>query len=139
MPVAERGRGGRPSRYDVAKCRAWRTAHQDHGVADAPGGLFKERARRELAQALLVEQTYAVRAKTLLPAEEVERVWSAEQTAVRAMLLALPQAYADRLCRAATQDGVAGAEHAIRQMVDEVLTELAVRPTRKSRRRPKAC
>ena len=132
MPVAKRGRGGRSSLYSPEACLAWLEA-RNAVASDAPVDLARERARKERAQALLAEQTYAVRAGKLLPAEQVEQVWSAEQAAVRAKLLALPQAYADRLARAVITGGVSAAEQAIRQMVDEVLTELATQPQRAGR------
>jgi phage terminase Nu1 subunit (DNA packaging protein) len=134
MPVAAVGRGGRPSQYDEAACRAWLEARQPE--TDAPVDVARERARKEHAQALLVEQMYAIRARTLLPVEEVELAWSAEQAAVRAKLLALPQAYADRVARAVTKHGLAGAEAVIRAMVDEALNELAAlaRPAKAKRK-----
>lgn len=137
LPIAHRGRRGKPSLYDEAACRAWLEARETASDG-APVDLARERARKERAQALLTEQTYATRAETLLPAEDVDRLWSTELTAVRAKLLALPQGYADRLARAVTLRGVAGAEAAIKDMVDEALTEFAAgptaRPPRKRRR-----
>jgi phage terminase Nu1 subunit (DNA packaging protein) len=128
LPVAVRGRGGRGSQYDEAACRAWKQVRDETAAGDEPVDLVRERARLARAQAVLAEQKYAVNARQLLPADEVERAWSAEQAAVRAKLLALPQAFADRLHRAAVKKGVAGADAAIREMVDEVLSELAVMP-----------
>ena len=128
LPVARRGRRGKPSLYDEAACRAWHDARETAAADEGPVDLVRERARKERAQAMLAEQAYASRAKILLPADEVERLWTAELMAARAKLLSLPHAYADRLARAATRRGVAGAEDLIRQMVEEVLAELAEGP-----------
>lgn len=125
--MARRGRGGRPSLYDVEKCRAWLKAREAPGLGETPGGLFKERARRELAQALLAEQTFEMRARLLLPAEEVERTWAAEIRAVRALLLSWKTTLADRFHRAAVLNGVDGVAQEVEAAVREVLTQLAER------------
>lgn len=134
LPTARRGRRGKPSLYNEAACRAWLEAREQAAESD-PIDVARERARKERAQARLAEQTYAARAKTLLPADEVDRLWTTELMAARAKFLALPQAYADRLARAVTLRGVAGAEAAIRDMVEEVLRELAAGPDAKPHRR----
>lgn len=126
LPIAERGRRGRPSRYSETGVRAWLQAREELAKA-APGAVdfMASRARKELAQAALAEQTLQIRARTLLPLSEVERLWLAEVAAMRAVLLAAPTTYADRVCRAATLDGVAGVEREIRSVVHEALRELA--------------
>lgn len=126
MPVAERGRGGRPSKFDLEQCREWsesrRAAESDDLTAV---DLIRERARKERAQAALAEQLYATRQKDLLPRADVEKAWSAEVAAVRSILLAMPQKYADRVHRAGTRNSVAGVEDMLKQMAHEVLRELA--------------
>lgn len=125
LPVAVRGRGGRPSRYDEAQARAWlqqrAEAAQKSGLVD----VARERSRKERAQAVLAEQTYQMRQRELLPRAEVERVWSSEVAAVRTKLLAIPQAYADRAHRAATLEGVIGVEQVLRDAVVDALRELS--------------
>lgn len=85
----------------------------------------QERARKERAQAELAEQTFQVRARSLLPAEEVARLWGAEVTGVRSVILSSYTTHADRVHRAATLDGLAGVEQALKELAYEVLRELA--------------
>lgn len=122
LPVEKRGRGGRASLYDVAKARAWKDAHEA-AQAEAPD-LMVSRARKELAQAIEAEQRVAIRAKTLVHVDEVERAWSAHVAGVRARLLSIPTALSDRLARAAAIDGVAGIEKILQETMYQVLTEL---------------
>lgn len=134
LPVATRGRGGRPSLYDEATVRAWLLA-RDEAVQQAPD-LMVSRARKELAQAVEAEQRVAIRAHQLIAIEEVDRIWSAQVAAIRARLLAWPTALADRLHRVATLEGAAGVERVLQEIVYEALRELAttaaaVKPRRK--------
>lgn len=125
MPIAKRGSGGRPSLYSEPKVRAW---HEHREKAAQNGGdvdLVRERARKERAQAILAEQTVAIRAKELVPSDEIEKVWLAHVTAVRAKLLAWPATLSDRLHRARIRDGAAGIEQVLKIAVDEALTELS--------------
>lgn len=126
MPIAERGGRGRPSRYREVEVRAWLLAREQ--AAQAPGApmdLARERARKEHWQSLLSEQTHQMRQRDLLPAAEVEQVWAAEIAAVRSLILASYTMHADRVHRAATLEGVAGVERALRDIAYEVLRELA--------------
>lgn len=126
LPVARRGRGGRPSLYDAKSVRAW-VARRETTANGEP--VARERDRRDRAQALLAEQLHDLRARRLLPVEEVERVWVAEVAAVRAIILASYTTHADRVHRAATLDGLAGVERELKALAYEVLRELA-RPDR---------
>lgn len=130
MPVAKRGRGGRSSLFNLEACQAWRDA-REHLAADQPVDLPRERARKERAQALLAEQLYAVRSGKLLPAEDVERIWMAEVRSVRSAILASYTASADRVYRAATTDGLAGVERALKAIAHDVLRELADGPKKR--------
>jgi len=123
LPVAVRGRGGRASLYNVADCERWIA---DHTAPTASGGLdvAQERAKRERAQAKLAEQAYQIKARTLLPAAEVDKAWTAIATAIRAKLVAVPQAYTDRIMRAAL-GGRDAMHRALDLLVDEVLGELS--------------
>jgi phage terminase Nu1 subunit (DNA packaging protein) len=125
LPVAQRGRKGKPSLYDEPAARAWLQARDE--AAKGPEGvdLVAARARKEHWQAMLAEQTHQVRAAKLLPAEDVARVWGAEVAAVRTRLLAMPQTLAARLHRAGALHGEAGVERALHDAVREVLVELA--------------
>jgi phage terminase Nu1 subunit (DNA packaging protein) len=131
MPVAEGGRRGVPSLYDLDLVRAWRQA-RDAAADDAADGEATTRlsweaarARKDEAQAKLAEQMYLVRAGKLLPQEDVERVWARIVSAVRTRLLQMPVTYADRLHRTAQLDGVKSVERLLEEAVHEVLRELA--------------
>lgn len=125
FPIAKRGRRGVASMYRESDGRAWLQAREDAARTAKPIDVAQERARKERAQAELTEQTFQTRAKNLLPRDEVEAAWGAEQKAVRTKLLALPTAYADRVHRAAVLDGVDGVEDALKEAVYDVLRELA--------------
>lgn len=130
LPIAQRGRKGKPSLYSVTDVKAWITAREEQ--ANGPAGPLdpvQERAKKERWQALLAEQTFKARERELLPRLEVEKIWGAEVTAVRARLLVIPTSLSDRLHRAATTDGVAGVERVLHDAIRETLRELA-NPTR---------
>lgn len=129
LPVATRGRRGKPSRYREVVVRAW--LQQREEAAKQPGSAFdlvKERSRRERAQAVLAEQAFSMRARDLLPREEVERAWAAEVAAVRAKLLAWPMTLADQVHRAAVLEGLPGVERVLHEAVRQALRELAEPP-----------
>jgi len=136
LPVAKRGRGGRPSKYDEAAVRAWIEVREEAARSNAPD-LMASRARKELAQAVEAEQRVAIRAGKLIPIEEVDRIWSGQVAAVRARLLAWPTALADRLHRVAALEGAAGVERVLQEIVYDALRELAagVKPPRPRRKR----
>lgn len=129
LPVAERGRRGKPSLYKLEDVQAWISA-RDETAAGKTGDLdpIQEKARRDHWQAVLAEQTYQVRRRELLPASEVEKIWGSEVAAIRAKLLALPVTFADRLHRAATLEGLAGVERVLQAAVRDVLRQLAAGP-----------
>lgn len=125
MPVARRGRGGRPSLYDPAKCLEWKDA-RDQVAGLTPANLVaQERARRERAQAMLAEQMLAMRAGKLVDIDEVTRRWAAEIAGARAVILQSYTVAADRVFAAAQQDGLAGVERELKALAHEVLRELA--------------
>lgn len=125
LPIAERGRKGRPSRYDEAAVRAWLAAREERAQTGQALDLVQERAQKEHWQALLAEQTFKVRERKLLDADDVAKTWGGVVAAIRAKLLAVPTSYADRVHRATTLEGLAGAEHVLRDAVYDVLRELA--------------
>jgi phage terminase Nu1 subunit (DNA packaging protein) len=138
LPVAKRGRKGKPSLYREEAVQAWLFARDQAAKSpDAPLDLAQERAKKERWQGFLAEQTFKVRDRQLIPAAEVEKVWLAEVTAVRAVILASYTADADRVFRAGTLEGVAGVERELKDLAERVLRELAdpVRPTGSTRRR----
>jgi phage terminase Nu1 subunit (DNA packaging protein) len=125
LPVAVRGRGGRASRFNVAAVQQFMKNRRSAGANGPAVNVAHERARKERAQARLAEQVHALRERELLPAQEVEKVWSAHVAAVRAKLLAWPSTLTDRLARAFTLDGIAGLERELNEAVRDVLRELA--------------
>jgi phage terminase Nu1 subunit (DNA packaging protein) len=136
LPVAKRGRGGRPSLYDEAAVRAWLTTREETARQQAPD-FTASRARKELAQAIEAEQRVAIRASKLIPIEDVDRLWSGQVAAIRARLLAWPTALADRIHRVAALEGAAGVEQLLQEIVYDALRELAAgaAPTRRRRTR----
>lgn len=125
-PIARRGRRGVPDHYDIGVVRAWRVSVESKpsdnaGVVD----LARERSRKERAQALLAEQKYAERAGQLLEAEDVRVTWAGHVVAVRAKLLAIPQALTARVCRAYTTGGEIAVERVLEDAMHEALEELA--------------
>lgn len=125
MPIAERGRKGKPSLYREADVRGWLEAREAAAKTSGLVDVAQERARKERAQAELAEQTYQARARELLPAADVEKAWNAEVQAVRAAILATYTTQADRLHRVAVLDGVAGVEAELKAMAHELLRELS--------------
>lgn len=125
LPVADRGRGGRPSLYDPAAAQQWLAARNAAAQKGEATDLLRERARRERAQALLAEQALEIRRRDLLPRDEVEKSWAAEVAAVRTLLLAMPTTLAEQVCRVAMTEGIAGVEELLQNAVHDVLRELA--------------
>lgn len=138
MPVAKRGRGGRPSMFDLAVCTAWKEAREQLPADDGgPVDLTRERARKERAQALLAEQLYAVRSGKLVSTADVEKAWQAEIAAARSVILSSYTTAADKVFRAATTDGLAGVERELKAIAYGVLRELsdgAKAPKKKKRK-----
>lgn len=126
LPIAVRGRGGRPNQYDLELCRAWKDA-RDQAAADQDGpvDLARERARKDRAQALLAEQLYAVRAGKLLDAQAVQRAWAKEYAAIKTILIASYTSAADRVHRASTLDGLPGVEREMKAVAFAALREIS--------------
>jgi len=90
MPIAERGRKGKPSRYSQAVVSTWLTAREKAAQNGGALNLVQERANKERWQASLAEQTYAARAGELVNAREVEGRLVEMITRCRTKLLGLP-------------------------------------------------
>lgn len=125
MPVFERGRKGKPSTYSETAVRAWLTEREARAKASGLVDVAQERARKERAQAQLAEQMHAQRAGKLLSVDEVTKIWAAEVTAIRAILLASYTNSADRVFRAATMEGLPGVEREMKSVAYEALRKLA--------------
>jgi len=130
LPIAKRGRKGKPSLYDETASRHWlaeREAAAQEAAAQAggPSDVARERASKEHWQAMLAQQAHAARAGELVLAADVAREWANHIAAVRTKLLAWPATLADRLHRAGTLKGVAGVEQVLSEAVRDTLRELA--------------
>lgn len=123
MPVAKLGRGGESSLFDLEAVLGWK-GDRDEAARAQSSALKAARGRKELAQAIEAEQRVAIRARTLIPVDEVDRVWSSQVAALRARLLAMPTALADQLHRIASVEGATGIEAALETAVREALREL---------------
>ena len=152
LPVAVRGKGRRPSKYEESSVRRWVAAHKHdtdssaHTDSQTPN-LTVARARKELAQAVEAEQRVALRAGKLIPIEEVDKLWSHQVAAIRTRLLIWPTALADRIHRVAALEGPAGVERVLLAAAHDALRELAgvaapkphkPRPRRKATKRTAA-
>ena len=125
LPIFARGRGGRASLYSERAVREWleaRNAATEKGDELSPS---QEKARRDHWQAILAEETVLARRKLMLPAADIEKLWAAEVTAVRARLIAIPTTWADRIHRAGNTDGVRGVERVLREAIHNALRELS--------------
>ena len=129
MPIAERGsdgRGGRGHghRYRDADARAWLAARQSNGEGSVVD-LTAARTRKELALADVSELKAGEMRAELLPREEVESAWRAENSAVRALLLSWSMTISDSVYHTAISDGLPAVEREHGRAVHEVLSELS--------------
>lgn len=125
LPVAERGRKGKPSKYSEIKARTWLAARDTAAKASGATDVARERARKERAQAVLAEQLAASRGRVLLPADEVEKAVAARVAAARTLALSWKSALVPTLARAFTLDGEAGMETVFDDAVRRFLYELS--------------
>ena len=130
LPVARRGKGGRPSLYHVRDCVTWVLARELHArapqqVGDATGlqpqlehALLERRKREE------IELKLQVRRGELVEIAAVRAEYADIATTVKARLRAIPTAVADQMIAAAAVGPVA-----VRQLlaarIDQALRELA--------------
>jgi phage terminase Nu1 subunit (DNA packaging protein) len=133
MPIAKRGSKGRASLYSAIEVTQWKDARDEAAETGAILNPIQERARRERAQAILAEQTVAIRARELVPRAEVEKVWGAEVSAVRAVLRSWPTTVADKLYREATLNGLLGVEATLESAVHDLLIEFSTPPQENKR------
>ncbi len=125
MPIAKRGRKGRPSLYRLADVRAWHEAREAAAKTGAGVDVAAARASKETWQGKLAEQSYLVRSRELLPRADVEKAWSLEIAAVRTIIMSAYTTNTDRVFRAATLEGRAGVERELQAIADAALLELA--------------
>lgn len=135
MPVYDKGGSGRQSRYDLAAVIDWqvdRRVRQARESGSGAGGggpvdLALERAKLTRAMTVRALLEVGLKRRELLPASEVRQVFGACVHAVRAGLLAMPQAIAEQ-CTVAAVDGPAAVEGIIKRQVYDVLRGLAQWP-----------
>jgi phage terminase Nu1 subunit (DNA packaging protein) len=142
MPVREPGRKGKPSLYSEADVRAWLEAREE-AARNGTGGLnpLQQRARKDLAQAMLAEQTLEERAGNLLRRDDVEKSRAAEIAGVRSKILSWPMTIAPALHREAALHGRVGVERVLQHAVEELLRDLAEpepKPPKKKARKKKS-
>lgn len=139
LPVAKPGRRGTASLFKLAAVQEWRRDRDQAARQNGTVDLTRERARKERAQALVAEQTLAIRAGDLIPRVEVEETWTAEIAAVRSKLISWAATLSDRVYRAAELEGVAGVEKTIEAAVEELLGELSEgkHDRKRAKRKPK--
>lgn len=125
LPVAVLGRGGRPSLFSLKAGQAFKAAREDHQKKAGLVDVAQERARRERAQAELIEQTHAVRAGKLLAAEELWPRLSGRIAAARTKLLAIPTGFAAQIAQAFNLEGQDGIERVVRMAIEDALAELS--------------
>jgi len=111
--------------FDPTACRAWADARAVTAVSGVGLDLVQERAKRERAQARLAEQTLAIRARTLIPQDEVDRAWASEVAAVKQILLSAESTHTDRICRSYELAGPEVVRREIRAMHREALMQFA--------------
>lgn len=127
MPIAIHGGPGRPSYYDEVKVKEWldrRAAAAQSATGDRLDG-NRARAERDLWQARLAEQRHQLLSGELLRADDVEKAWTAELTALRAAILNSIPSAAERLHRASSLHGIDGVEAELKTITLELLRELS--------------
>ena len=130
MPVADRGGRGRESKFDLAAVVAWRvstqvqSATQRTGDDGEPIDLSLERAKLARAQTERTLQDVSTKSKELLPVDEVRQVVGTAFHAVKAAVMALPKALAER-CVEGSREGVAVVHAILETAAHDCLRSLA--------------
>jgi phage terminase Nu1 subunit (DNA packaging protein) len=127
LPVAERGSGGRASKYALPAVIRWYVAHERAKYERETGtlNLDDERARQARAQTRKTELEIRRREGELVAVAEVTALWSELLGTLRATLLALPAALAAPLDATAKDSGPRAVEALLRDRMTSALHELA--------------
>lgn len=125
MPVAERGRKGKASLYSEAEAKNWLAERDKAARENGTFDLARERARKERAQAILAEQTVAIRAGDLVPVDQISKTLTAGFGAFRAKVLAWQATMSDALYRESKINGLQGVQRAIKDAAEELLLDLS--------------
>jgi phage terminase Nu1 subunit (DNA packaging protein) len=117
LPVAVRGGAGVPSEYDSGPCIAWHTQRELAKVqTESP------RDRLARLQADEIEIRMQEKRGTLVPADQIEPMWSGMVSAARAFLRSEVNRVAQLL---QTTDGVEAKRDLLSDTFDEFLTKLS--------------
>jgi phage terminase Nu1 subunit (DNA packaging protein) len=126
MPVAKSGGSGVQAFYLPSACVAWRIAAIEAKYAGMEGlNPVAERARKDRAQAEILEQTKAQRERKLVLRADVELEIGKRIGPARALWLALPRSVAPECAQVAARGGPEAVERLLRERVNEMLTNLA--------------
>ncbi len=127
LPVAVRGRGGKPSLYPVPQCVQWVLKRELAANGPAAGGNLspqQERAQLDRVRREKLELEMQVDRSELLPADQVDREFADISNAVKARMRRIPDAIADRVIAQAAR-GPAAVKALLLAEIDDALRELA--------------
>jgi phage terminase Nu1 subunit (DNA packaging protein) len=130
LPVAVRAGRGRESQYDVRTVIGWvRARDADHferhlAAATQESAAEQARRRRLAALAKTAEFDLAVKRGRYLPVSDIVRTWTNICAAIRARVLAIPRAVAERVVVEA-RTGPAAVDALLTAEVRDALRELA--------------
>ncbi len=120
MPVAERGKQGKPSLYDLEDCRAWLNENIKAGSED----MSAAKLRKLQAEASLAELELQRERSELVEIEEVAEQVADAFSRVRSKLLTIPTKTSGLVYALQTQREVqAVLDEAIREVLLELSTE----------------
>jgi phage terminase Nu1 subunit (DNA packaging protein) len=124
LPVVKATAKGLANEYDTAQVINWLLSRYDPGSnqGSESGNFEEERTRLTKAQADKIELEVKVMQGKLLPAEEIESVWSDQVIRMRSKLLAMPVKLSVLLIG---KDKQADIEQILRKEIHEALTELS--------------
>jgi len=123
LPVAVKGRGGRPSRYNLPDCVRWVLDRELQARSETGTDLSPqlERARLDQRRREELELRIRVRKGELVEVEAVQAEYADLAVVVKARLRAIPDAVADQL----TGQSPAAVKALLLTRIDDALRELA--------------
>lgn len=126
MPVASKGRGGRPSLYNLPKCVQWVIEQRVQALGGSGAELSPqtERALLDRKRREELEIKIQVRRGQLVEVDAVRLEYADLATAVKQRLRAIPDAVADQVT-VASHGGPAAVKALLLARIDEALRELA--------------
>lgn len=126
-PVIEKGAGRRPYKINSADALAWLRAREAETRTSA-GGVEKDQAKQRFTQAAaeLKELQLAERRGELLPAADVEAVWTDTCARLRSRMMIIPGRAASLV---ANETDPAAIEGILEEEIRGALSELSGEPT----------